>query len=113
LSTGQKIWIKGATPNAYNRIKTITVTASDTFTYPIDSGTSSPATGTITCTAVFIDEVTTATGIVTDSRVFSSDQDVDGWVSKGTKAPRYVRQEMSDTIDDTDGLSLTVLLQPD
>jgi len=113
LSTGQKVWIKGASPNEYNRIKTITVTGTTTFTYAIQSGVSSPATGTITCTAVFIDENTGATGIVTDSRVFSSDQNVAGYVAKGTKSPRYVRQELSDTIDDTDGLSLTVLLQSD
>lgn len=113
LSTGQKVWIKGASPNAYNRIKTITVTDTDEFTYPIDSGTSSPATGTITCTAVFIDEVTGATGIVSDSRVFSSDQDVEGYVSKGTKSPLYVRQNLAGTIDSTDGLSLTALLQSD
>jgi len=113
LVTGNKVWIKGASPNDYNRIKTITVTATDTFTYPIDSGTSSPATGTITCTAVFLDELTGATGIVSDSRVFSSDQAVAGYVSKGTKSPRYVRQELSGTIDSTDGLPLLVLLQPD
>jgi hypothetical protein len=113
LTTGDKVWIKGASPNDYNRIKTVTVTGTTTFTYPINSGASSPATGTITCTMVFIDELTGPTGIVTDSRVFSSDQNVDGWVSKGTKAPLYVRQELSDKIDDTDGLSLTVLLQSD
>jgi hypothetical protein len=113
LSTGQKVRIKGASPNEYNRIKTITVTGTTTFTYAIQSGVSSPATGTITCTAVFIDELTGATGIVTDSRVFSSDQDVTGHVAKGTKSPKYVRQELSGTIDDTDGLSLTVLLQSD
>jgi len=113
LATGQKVEIKGASPNAYNRIKTVTVTAADTFTYPIDSGTSSPATGTITCTAVFIDAETNASGVASDTRVFSSDQAVEGWAAKGTSSPLYVRAEISETIDSTNGLSLTVLMQSD
>ncbi len=48
FSTGWKVTIDGATPSAYDGIFTVTSTGSSTFTYPIASGTTSPATGTIT-----------------------------------------------------------------
>jgi hypothetical protein len=40
--------IAGATPAAYNTSVIATVASATTFTYPVPSGTSSPATGTIT-----------------------------------------------------------------
>lgn len=43
------ITISGATPSAYNGAQTIlTVPSTTTFTFAVDSGTSTPATGTIT-----------------------------------------------------------------
>jgi len=47
-SNGDQITIAGALPLAYNGVKTITVTGLGTFTFPIASGTATPATGTIT-----------------------------------------------------------------
>lgn len=46
--TGDVVVINGATPDGYNTTATITVTGANTFTFPIDSTLSSPATGTIT-----------------------------------------------------------------
>jgi hypothetical protein len=113
LATNNKIEIIGADQNEYNRIKTITVTGATTFTYPVSGAPATPATGTITATAVLIDERTPASGIVSDSRVFSSDQAIEGFAAKGTRSPRYVRQELSGTVDSVDGVSLTVLMQSD
>lgn len=47
-SNGDQITISGATPSAYNGVHTISVSNSNTFTFSVASGTSSPATGTIT-----------------------------------------------------------------
>jgi len=47
-SSDDLVTIVGATPDAYNGEKQITVTGADTATFSIASGTSSPATGTIT-----------------------------------------------------------------
>lgn len=49
-STGDWFYIEGANETEYNGIVQITVTGSTTFTYAVDSGASSPATGTITAT---------------------------------------------------------------
>ncbi len=48
FSSGDTVWVTGASPSAYNGNFTITVTGSTTFTYPIGSAPTSPATGTIT-----------------------------------------------------------------
>lgn len=47
LVTGDKIWISGATPTAYNGLQTITVTDSTHFTFQIATSPTTPATGTI------------------------------------------------------------------
>jgi hypothetical protein len=48
LATGDYVDIRGATQNGYNGIVQVTVTGATTFTYTVDGGTASPATGTIT-----------------------------------------------------------------
>lgn len=113
FSTGQKVQIEGANENNYNRIKTITVTGANSYTYPIDSGTSSPATGTITATAVIIDGLTNASGQISDTRSYSSDQEFTGYVAKGTGSPLYKRAPLADTVDSANGLSANVLLIKD
>lgn len=45
----QVIEISGATPSAYNGLHRVTYVDANTVTFPIDSGTASPATGTISC----------------------------------------------------------------
>lgn len=47
LSTGDTVWIYGATPDTYNGSHTVTVSSTTQFTFSIDSSTTSPATGTI------------------------------------------------------------------
>ena len=47
LITGDKVWISGATPTAYNGLVTITVTDSTHFTYQVLTSPTTPATGTI------------------------------------------------------------------
>lgn len=113
LTTGDKVKIAGAVQNEYNRIKTITVTGVDEYTYPVSGTPTTPATGTITATMVFIDEDTPASGIVSDSRVFSSSQAVAGFAAKGTSSPLYKRVPLSGTIDSVEGLSLTAVMFSD
>lgn len=52
LSDGDPVTIAGATPSGYNGAVNVTVTGSTTFTYPVSSALSTPATGTITATPV-------------------------------------------------------------
>lgn len=113
LSTGDKVEIKGANENNYNRIKTITVTTANAYTYPIDSGTASPATGTITSTGVIINALTNASGVVSDTRSYSIDQPWTGKAQKGTSLPVYVDSPIQGIIDKDTGQSVTALMIPD
>jgi hypothetical protein len=58
-----QVSISGATPTAYNGIKTATITSTTQFTFAIASGTASPATGTIT---VFLSDETILLNQVTE-----------------------------------------------
>ena len=53
-----QVVIAGATPSAYNGLKTVTATTTTAFTFAISSGTSSPATGTIVYTLEDVTELT-------------------------------------------------------
>lgn len=48
LITGDVVYVQGATQTAYNGQKVVTVTGASTFTFEVDSSTTTPATGTIT-----------------------------------------------------------------
>lgn len=64
-TTGDWVFITGANEAGYNGIVQITVTGATTFTYTVDSGTSSPATGTITATnqnKTFVTQTVTLAG---------------------------------------------------
>jgi hypothetical protein len=50
FTTGQAVYILGATQPQYNGLVSVTVTGVNTFTYPIQGSPVSPATGTITVT---------------------------------------------------------------
>lgn len=56
LTSGMNVTIAGADQAGYNLTATITVTTTTAFTYAVDSGTVSPATGTITGTINYIDK---------------------------------------------------------
>ncbi|RKZ92520.1 MAG: hypothetical protein DRQ40_08655 [Gammaproteobacteria bacterium] len=113
-STGQEVLIEDSTIDAYNSLKTITVTTANAYTYPIDSGTTSPATGTIVSTAVILSGLTNASGIVEDTGFnFVSNQDVIGDVKKGTSSPVYVPAPLTGTIVSGSGLSIVAPMGSD
>jgi len=114
LSTGDKIWIKGADQDVYNGAYVITVTGTDTYTYTTsETITTSPATGTITATMVLINDVTSATGILSDTRPLANDQPISGWARKGSVTPLYAQSPISETVDKDDGILITSQLSRD
>jgi len=113
LSTGQKVKIAGAVQNEYNRIKEITRIDNDSYSYTVTGSPTAPATGTITATAIVIDGLTDASGQISDSRTLDSDQDITGIVQKGSTAPVYKPQDISTTIDSSNGVSISLLLIAD
>lgn len=113
LSTNQKVKIEGAVQNEYNRIKQITWIDANSYSFVVVGTPTTPATGTILATAVIIDELTPAGGVVTDSRVYSANQSVVGNAAKGSAEPVYVRQGISTTIDKDAGTSVEILFNAD
>jgi len=113
LVTGDKVVISGAVQNEYNRIKTITRTSDNEYTYAVSGSPATPATGTIKSSMVLIDGLTSAAGTISDSRIFSGSQDVAGYAAKGTSSPVYIRAELVGTVDSAAGLPLIAMMIPD
>lgn len=88
MVTGQKVKIRGANQQPYNIIAPITVTGVNTYTYTVAFSPATPATGTITSTAVILDGLTNASGIVQDTGFnFTNNQPVTGRVRRASGAP--------------------------
>lgn len=113
LATNDYVVISGANEVNYNGVKQITVTGTNSYTYSIDSGTASPATGTIVSSYAPISAVTDGTGIVSTSKVFGSNQAVTGVARKGTSSPRYKTAPISGTISSTAGLAQSAVMISD
>jgi len=114
LVTGDWVKIEGAVNSEqYNGSKQITNTGTNSYTYAILTGQPSPATGTITSTMMFFNGLTNASGQVSDTRTLSAAQPVTGWVRRGSTPPFYKEQPISETISNTNGLTLNVSLIPD
>lgn len=114
-STGHKVEIKGADQNEYNRIKTITVTGTDSYTFQLYDGEAptTPATGTITATTVLINGKTDVNGEIADTRAYGASQPIAGYAAKSVTSPLYQRAELTGSVSSSTGLSLTSLMQSD
>lgn len=107
FSTNQYVVIRGANEEEYNKVVQITVTGANSYTYSVDSGASSPATGSPVCSAVICYGLTDVNGEVTDSRTFASTQPVKGWIRKTSSAPYYKTAPLSGSISNTAGATFT------
>lgn len=113
LSSGAKVIIAGANQGEYNGLFVITVLTSSTYTYTVSGSPVTPATGTITSTAVILDGTTDGSGVLQDTAfVYSTDQPVVGRVRRGTVAPYYKTAAISGTITSA-GLDTTAFLVAD
>jgi hypothetical protein len=114
MSTGQEVLIAGANEDAYNGTFTITVTSPSEYTYVMASDPDSPATGTITSTAVILNGLTNASGVYQDTGFnYTNDQPVSGRVRKGTASPFYKTTPVSGTIVATTGFSTVIFMVSD
>ena len=113
LSTNDNILISGANEDDYNGAYTITKIDANSYSYTMIGDPASPATGTITATMVLINGLTNASGVKSDSRTYSANQPMSGWVRKATGSPLYRQAPVADTVNSSTGLSVTVFLQPD
>lgn len=113
FTTGAWVEIEGADQNEYNRLKQITVTGVNSYTFNVLGSPTTPATGTITSTAVIINGLTDVNGEIGDTRVFPVSQDVTGFAAKGTTSPLYKRSPISTIIDKDNGVDISILMVSD
>lgn len=113
LTTGDVALIEGATEDEYNGAFVCTVTSTTEFTYTVPGTPSTPAGGTKTVTGGYFNELTTGTGIITDSRSIGTGQPMTGWVRKTSASPYYKTSGMDFTVDNALGYTITVQLIPD
>ena len=76
----------------------------------MDTSPGSSPTGTIISTFVAIYGSTNASGFITSSRVYSSDQPVTGWARLATSPPFYKTGSINGTVDSADGFPGSAVL---
>ena len=113
LSDGNKVIIEGADQEEYNGVQTITNVSTNAYDYTVSGSPTTPATGTITSTAVLIDGLTDANGLISDFRPYPIDQPITGRVRKSSASPFYKTSPITGTIDDVNGLEIAVQMVRD
>jgi hypothetical protein len=113
LATNNYIVIRGATQNDYNKVAQITVTGANTYTYAVDSGAASPATGSPVASAAIISGLTNASGVITDTRTYSGDQPFKGRARKSSASPYYKTGDFIGTVSSSTGASANINLLDD
>jgi hypothetical protein len=112
MSNGDKVVIRDANEEDYNGVFTISNVTTNGYDYTVSGSPTTPATGTIKATQVFISKLTNASGIATESINYSSDQPCKGVVRKSSSSPFYQQGVISGTIT-SGGFSATILLISD
>lgn len=110
IPDGTNVVIRGATQNGYNKVAVITVVNANSYTYAVDSGTVSPATGSPVASGVMIHTTTNVSGIVSDVRVLSGNQPFKGTIRSSSGAPYYQPASVTGTVSSTGGFTATVAL---
>lgn len=114
LSSGDTVVVRGAQPDGYNKVATVTVSSTTVFTYSVDSGLSSPATGTPVVSFVIISGLTDVSGDISASRSWGAAQEMSGWARlKNTVSPFYKDADIAFTVNTTSGNTINAVLQPD
>ena len=113
MATNDYVDIQGASHEENNGVHQITYISANSYSYTMSSAPGSSPTGTITSTFVALYGLSSALGVVSTSRVYSSDQNVVGWARKGSSSPYYKTGSISDYVDSSDGLNYTAVLIAD
>ena len=114
MSNGQKVAIRGANQPEYNGIHSISNVSANAYDYTVSGSPTSPATGTITSTAVILDGTTNVSGVIEDSSFqFTSSQPVSGIARKGTVSPRFVTTIAAGSIESLVGFQQSVFMVSD
>ncbi|KKS20787.1 MAG: hypothetical protein UU78_C0052G0007, partial [Candidatus Roizmanbacteria bacterium GW2011_GWC2_41_7] len=112
MSAGQKVVIRGAVEYEYNGAFVISNVTTNAYDYTLTGTPTTPATGTITATALIMTGVTNASGVYSESLEISGDQPVFGKIRRASTGTKYQTGTIVGTITST-GLDNTTLLIPD
>lgn len=112
MSTGMTVIIRGAVEDEYNGMYTISNVTTNAYDYTVSGTPTTPATGTITATALILGGLTNASGIITTAFEYTNSQPVTGKVRRATTGTKYKTGTIVGTITST-GLDTTVLLISD
>lgn len=113
MATNDYVDIKGASHAQNNGVHQITKINDNSYSYVMTSDPGSSPTGTITATFVALYGLSDANGIVSTSRVYSSNQPVSGWARKSSATPLYKTGVIDDEVDSTGGMNTTAILITD
>lgn len=113
LATNDYVVIRGAQADGYNKAAQITVSDANTYTYSVDSGLASPATGSPVASYAPIVGLTDVSGQISSSKTWPASQGLKGWARlKNTSSPFY-RDANITVADASGGTDATLVLQPD
>lgn len=113
IPDGTNVVIRGATQNGYNKVAAITVTGANSYTYSVDSGTVSPATGSPVASGALIHGTTNGSGVISDVRVLSTSQPFKGTIRAASGSPYYQPASITGTTNSTSGFTSSVALLSD
>lgn len=115
MATNDKIYLTGITDKTEDNysVHQITVTDANTYTYTTTDSGSTSYTGTIKATFVALNGLTNASGILTLSRVYSSNQPVSGWTRKSTSSPFLQEGVLVGTVNSSTGFNGTAVMLAD
>lgn len=113
LETNDKVQIKGASLTENNGVFDITYISANSYSYTMASAPGSSPSGTIKSTFVVLYGLTNASGIVSMSRVFGSNQPISGRVRKASGSPLYKTADILGTVSSSTGYTANIQLISD
>jgi len=116
MASNDKVLIRGVelTEPEYIGVKQITFIDANSYSYTVSGTPVTPATGTITSTFVALQGTTDgATGVLSTTRVYPSDQPVVGWTRKMSGAPYYKEGILTGAISSSTGYVVSAVMPLD
>jgi hypothetical protein len=111
LSNGDQVVIRRADQNAYNGIKTIFNVTVNAYDFTVAGSPTTPATGTILSSFVFINGLTNGSGLISSvARSLGANQSISGRVRKSTTSPYFKSSPVVGIINASTGLSVTAVM---
>ena len=110
MATNDYVVIRNAADENFNIVAQITVTGASAYTYTvIDTGATSDTSADATFVALYGTTHAT-TGILSTSRVYSSDQPVTGWSRKSSGSPFYKEGIINGIVYSASGLAVNAVM---